>query len=927
MSKKCPNCLEVYDDNHAFCSNCGSRLVDDVELDPILNFGDANAISGGVNINRSKNITSHDTHYHTTTVNERTKSDSELKLEAINQLRSKAERIIAERGRIDSVAMGQLRPLASQLGIDDETFKSTIKEVRSNRSGTSSGLSAANARYLLQARQAVQTNDMDSLSNLTPRLEAMAAISLDDNVQYLYYLTLSLLYPIKSMEVFEHQTDENYWRSFWAIISYVRTGKYEEATKVLALFEPLRFEKSEEDQNILEAYFNIMKEDKDGAQEFLDEILDEPSEQLKPLLRAIEVTLYEEDADSLEVRFYYERVLSKSDVVIKTSKKIETITSKEEIITSSIKEEKVAATNVNLSTDKTQPKAGKNSQVDAMYSEACSASGPKRVMLLQRAAEAGSRDAMYDLSDCYIDGNEVAKNEELAVKWVTKAADLGHPLAQAALGCGYFLGTLGVEQNYSLSEKYLKMAADKNLSEAQAYLSILYLHMEEYNQALVWARKAAQASNSEAYSVLGDIYLKGLGVDSNPAEGLKWYEMAAKNGNAEAQNITGNLYSDKNLGLLDLGKAFKYYQMAATQNHMYGMYNLGLCYETGDGCDVDMLKAFEWIEKAASEGCPEAQEWLANNSKNDDDFVDNEVVKSNMTPDEEIDYANNLFNNDEVSKAEECVQIYKKYANDGIARTQFSLACCYHCGFGVKQNYQHAAMWYKKAAEQGFAPAQLCLGLKYDEGHGCGVNCQEAAKWYRKAAEQNDAEAQFRLGLLYINGHGVSMNKNKGLDLIQKAAEQNFEDATKWLKEYTANLNNLSIDKVWVDTDGVGQLFIHCDWVANNMKDVCLEIRANLYAKTGKKIRHDASDNQWYYMANKVQVKSDASKFTNTCFAIPYLDFNMEHNVDKKIEFYIEIYKWGTNKCVLSSKKMTFTLWFYFNFFKKNKFEIRSQQC
>ena len=238
MSKICPNCLEIFDDNHGFCSSCGSRLIDNVESNPALNLGDANAISGGVNINQSKNITSHDTHFHSTTVHERTKSDSELKLDAANQLRAKAEEIMAERGRIDSMAMGQLRPLAAQLGIDDETFKTIIKDVRSNRNGCASGLSAANARYLQQAQQAILTNDMDGLSNLTHRLEAMAAISQDDNVQYLYYLTLSILYPIKSIEVYENQTDENYWRTFWAVISYIRTGTYAEATSVLALFDP-----------------------------------------------------------------------------------------------------------------------------------------------------------------------------------------------------------------------------------------------------------------------------------------------------------------------------------------------------------------------------------------------------------------------------------------------------------------------------------------------------------------------------------------------------------------------------------------------------------------------------------------------------------------------------------------------------------------
>lgn len=927
MNKICPNCQTEYDESHGFCSCCGARLIDKIdEIDPWINFGDANAISGGVNIDRSKNITSHDTHYHSTTVHERAKSDSELRLEATNQLRNKAEEIILERGRIDSVAMGQLRPYASQLGVDDETFKAIIKEVRSNRNGGASGLGAANARYLQQAQQAVQTNDMDGLSNLTPRLEAMAAISQDDNVQYLYYLTLSLLYPIKSMEVYEHQTDENYWRSFWAIISYIRTGKYAEATKVLALFDPVRFEKSEDDQNLLEAYFNIMKEENDGAQEFLDEILGEPSEQIKPLLRAIEVTLYEEDPDSLEVRFYLERVLSKSDVIVKTSEKVEPTPSVEEVVPPVNKEEKKAVNTINTGDNKTLLKSDNNIQAEAMYSEACAASGTKRVMLLQKAAEVGSLDAMCDLGDCYYDGEGVEKNMGLAVKWLTKAADSGMVKAQAAIGVVYYRGEEGLEQNYALSEKYLLMAAERNFTKAQLFLAYLYASMEDYDKALLWARKT-ESVEPEANYLLGDLYSNGFGVEQNKLEAFKNYEKAARAGHPDAQNIVGNYYFNGEDIKQDLNKAFNFYQMSSAQGHMYGMFNLGLCYAKGNGCQLNMDIALEWIEKAANEGCPEAQEWLNNNSNFDGDFVNED--KSNMTPDEEIDYANSIS---DISRGEECVAIYRKHANTGLARGQYNLAYCYHIGFGVKQNYQVAASWYKKAAEQGFAPAQLALGLKFDEGHGCDVNYQEAAKWYRKAAEQGEPEAQFRLGLLYIDGNGVVMNKTKGIDLIQKASKQEFQDAVIWLRDEAENLKsnagpNINIEKIWVDTDGVGQLFIHCDWVANNMKGECLQFRANLRAKTGKKIKYDASVNQWYYLEDKFKVKNDSCRFRNTCPAIPQIDFNMEHNEEKNVEFNIEIYKWGTDECIYSSKKMNFTVWYYFNFFKKNKFEVRSQQC
>lgn len=139
--------------------------------------------------------------------------------------------------------------------------------------------------------------------------------------------------------------------------------------------------------------------------------------------------------------------------------------------------------------------------------------------------------------------------------------------------------------------------------------------------------------------------------------------------------------------------------------------------------------------------------------------------------------------------------------------------------------------------------------------------------------------------------------------------------------------NHIVLKKVWVDTDGVGQLFVHCDWLANNMKGNSLEFRVNLKAKSGKKVKFDASVNQWYYLLEKFRPQNDSHQFKNTCCAIPQADFNMGHNEKKKLEFNIEVYKWGTNERVYSSKKMAFTVWFYFNFFSKNKFEVRSQQC
>ena len=801
MSKICPNCQTEFDDSHGFCSNCGSRLVDKQEFaNPALNLGDANAISGGVSINQSKNITSHETHYHSTTI-ERVKSDAEIQLDSANQLRAKAEEIMTERGRIDSVAMGQLRPMALQLGIEDEKFKAIIKDVRSSRNGNASGLSAANARYLQQAQQAIQTNDMDILSNLTPRLEAMAAISQDDDVQYLYHLTLSILYPIKSMEIYDRQTDENYWRAFWAIVSNIRTGNYARATGLLALFDPLRFEKSEDDQNLLEAYFNIMKDDKDGAQEFLDEILGEPAAIVMPLLRAVESTLYEEEPDNLEVRFYMERVMTKSDVEV--TKKGKTQEAIEETKPESPAEEQKE----NIEAKKEVPTSAKfdSKEAESLYSKACAASGIKRVMLLQKAAEAGCLDAMYDLGDCFWDGEGVDKNIELSVKWMQKAADLGHLSAQTALGVAFFHGIEGLDQNYALSEKYLLMAAEREDMMAQAALSSLYFQIEEYQKSLVWARKAAQKEQPMACMVLGRLYDEGLGIEVDHLEGLKWFEKAANGGNADAQNVVGNIYANADYVEHDYQKAFEYYQKAAAQGHLEGMCNLGWCYQEGLGTDVNLMFAEEWIRKAADGGLQEAIDILNSNPIcNQETETYDKIDKAEL-----LKKASIFFEQKDYQKA---IEIWRNLADNGDAESMRKLGNCYIFGQGVNKDFLEAVNWLHKAAELGDADAMVNLGVCYINGNGVQQDYSEEIKWYRKSVESGNANAMLNLGNCYLNGNGVKQDYSMAGKMYAKAIALNnpygmsaigfwyekrydYPDALYW---YQKSLNHGRANDEWI---------------------------------------------------------------------------------------------------------------------------------
>jgi uncharacterized protein len=59
---------------------------------------------------------------------------------------------------------------------------------------------------------------------------------------------------------------------------------------------------------------------------------------------------------------------------------------------------------------------------------------PQRAIYwLELAAKQDFSDAMHLLGTCYLKGNGLAKDYNLALMWIAKAASLGHPIAVAQI--------------------------------------------------------------------------------------------------------------------------------------------------------------------------------------------------------------------------------------------------------------------------------------------------------------------------------------------------------------------------------------------------------------------------------------------------------------------------------------------------------------
>ena len=113
------------------------------------------------------------------------------------------------------------------------------------------------------------------------------------------------------------------------------------------------------------------------------------------------------------------------------------------------------------------------------------------------------------MGTCYEFGKGVSKNYEEAVKWYTKAAELGHDFARTSLGECYIYGR-GVQKNVDKGVELVETAAKNKQKKAQR--------------------------------LMGDFYENGIGVEKNAEKAMEWYKKAAENENSMAHCIIADKF-------------------------------------------------------------------------------------------------------------------------------------------------------------------------------------------------------------------------------------------------------------------------------------------------------------------------------------------------------------------------------------------------
>jgi uncharacterized protein len=257
---------------------------------------------------------------------------------------------------------------------------------------------------------------------------------------------------------------------------------------------------------------------------------------------------------------------------------------------------------------------------------------------------------------------------------------------------------------------------------AQRELGAMYTNgkgvARNFDQALLWLGKAADAGDAEAQYRLATAYHGGFGVPSDAGLALAWARKSAEQGYPDAQMLLGTLYLAGRGVPRDDAQAVDWFRKAVAQNHGPAFKLLaGVTREGLGGIVADPAEARRLLRQGAVLNDPYAQ------------FLLGADLVTSGTPPEQADGVKWLL----------------KAAPLGLPQLQSMVGLAYRDGIGIARDYGQARAWLGKAASQSWPQAQYALAVLTEQGMGGPRNETEALALYRKAAARGIPEAALRL--------------------------------------------------------------------------------------------------------------------------------------------------------------------------------------
>lgn len=173
-------------------------------------------------------------------------------------------------------------------------------------------------------------------------------------------------------------------------------------------------------------------------------------------------------------------------------------------------------------------------QLSAMLEE----SPPRAAQAILLAAGEGEVEAQALLGQILLDGQGIAKDQALALRWFGIAAGRGHLMARNMLGRCHEHGW-GCAADASIAAQHYRIAAEAGLDWAMYNLANLLATGRgvavDHLQALALYRRAAEVGHAKSMNLLGRYLEEGRFCSADPVAARDWYRRSAEGGDFRGQ--------------------------------------------------------------------------------------------------------------------------------------------------------------------------------------------------------------------------------------------------------------------------------------------------------------------------------------------------------------------------------------------------------
>lgn len=360
----------------------------------------------------------------------------------------------------------------------------------------------------------------------------------------------------------------------------------------------------------------------------------------------------------------------------------------------------------------------------------------------------------------------------------------GELKATLALGRLHYEGNRTLRKNFRTARAYFTIvtrrywkkdgtandedhSTAKFAAKAAAYLGQMFLRGEgveqSYDKALFWFKRGLSNGDALSQYEMGLMYLHGYGVRKDAIKASELFKEAANQDLSSAQVALGQLYLDQG----DVGTAIRFFDLAARigpgrNGHIEAFYHLAEMSNKGIGRDRSCNVATAFYKLVAEKV---------------------ETIHSSF------DEANRAYEDDETETA---LITYMLAAEQGYETAQSNVAYLldeHHSVFSLGsflpwratqtsllKNAVLALIYWTRSAKQLNIDSLVKMGDYYLGGYGTEADMQKAATCYQEAAQTHQsAQALWNLGWMHENGIGVEQDFHLAKRFYDSALETNME--------------------------------------------------------------------------------------------------------------------------------------------------------